>query len=44
MKPPPTIEELLASLNRPMPFSMENAELMLETLDAVLNDLGPADA
>ena len=27
----------------PMPFSIENAKLMLETLDGVLNDLGPAD-
>lgn len=27
----------------PMPFSRENADLMLETLDAVLNDLGPAN-
>ena len=26
----------------PMPFSTENAELMLETLDSVLTDLGPA--
>lgn len=26
----------------PMPFSTENADLMLETLGGVLNDLGPA--
>lgn len=26
----------------PMPFSQENADLMLETLDGVLHDLGPA--
>ncbi len=28
----------------PMPFSIENAEFMLDTLDGVLADLGPADA
>jgi 4-aminobutyrate aminotransferase-like enzyme len=26
----------------PMPFSIENADLMLETLDAILTDVGPA--
>ena len=30
-------------LRPPMPFSIDNSEQMLETLDHVLSDLGPAD-